>query len=436
MLRLIRASLRKQVIRIGLFIANTLGFWRYPSNRDKANDPADRLAELNWIYKSQNPLIRAEKGSGLENYFLEKQQIDRPFLPEGFQTDSIARLSAVGDLMRARGLGNSKGKLYKSTSDLIFHADVSFANLESTVIEIDENEVGTHVWVTCDEYDAFKGHNDRQYTVFSTANNHIIDGGVKGMNSVHGLLDTEGFNYVGTNSVPERQRQGLIIDSNGIRFGFVAATYGINHKVLPTDKGYLVNIIPFTRDKEETDLSLLNEQIEWCRSQGCDFVIASLHWGHEFEFFPRLYQVQLAHKIIEQGADALIGHHSHTIQPYEIYQTRRDPHRKAPIFYSLGNLVSWSTEAYRCLSLISRMCVVKGHIGGATKTLLAELDITPVQQIEYETDNKSFLQLHALGELVRTAPDESTRLVAGEAAPFADLVLGRHWRENCHIHHS
>lgn len=435
-IRSLRSAIRKLVIRVALLVADLTGVWRYPFHRDTYNTPNDRLAKLNWIYKSINPVIRAEKGSAIEAYFSRLRHPDGPLLPDGFQPERVACLSAVGDLMRAHGLEHSKGKLYTSVADRIFGADVSFANLESTVIEIDDNAEGLYVYVTRDEYEAFKGHLGRQYTLFSTANNHILDGGVQGVNSVHALLETGGFKYVGTNPTRERRRQGVVIDTNGMKLGFVAATYGVNHKRLPKDKDYLVNQIAFNRDKEKTDLSLFKDQIDWCRASGCDFVIASLHWGHEFEFFPRRYQLQIAHNLIELGADALIGHHSHTIQPYEIYQTRRDPHRKAPIFYSLGNLVSWAGAAYRCLSMVAQISIVKGFLGGEMKTLVASLDILPVLQVKHEAKGTAYLQLDALGDLVRSAQDKKVRKFTEEAVQYADLVLGEDWREQNYIHHS
>jgi len=147
-------------------------------------------------------------------------------------------------------------------------------------------------------------------------------------------------------------------------------------------------------------------------------------------------QLPIAHNLIELGADALIGHHSHTIQPYEIYQTRRDPDRRAPIFYSLGNLVSWAGAAYRCLSMVAQLGVVKGQIGGETKTLVSNIDILPVLQVEHEANGISYLQLDALGDLVRSVRDERIRKFTEQAVPYADLVLGEHWREDNYIHHS
>ncbi|KPK36457.1 MAG: hypothetical protein AMJ69_13335, partial [Gammaproteobacteria bacterium SG8_47] len=356
-------------------------------------------------------------------------QADQSLLPEGFRIEYGIGISAVGDLMRATGLGNSKEQFYAKVADSIFGSDISFANLESTVINIDDCEKGLHVNITADEFNALKGHQGRQYTVFSTANNHILDGGMKGIVDTHERLIAEGIHFVGTNRSREDQDKGLIIESSGVRIGFVAATYGVNDKPFPKGEDYLVNVVPFHDLKENTDLSLLDDQIAWCRSQNCDCVIVSLHWGLEFEFFPRTYQVDIAHQLAERGADALISHHTHNLQPYEIYQTQRDPDRKVPIFYGLGNLSSWSSAAYRSLSLITKFRIAKGRIDGVEKTLVKDVSMIPVLQMKYESETGPYLQLEVLGALMESGYDNGKQEYINDAARYADLILGKSWRD-------
>ena len=63
-----------------------------------------------------------------------------------------------------------------------------------------------------------------------------------------------------------------------------------------------------------------------------DYTIVHIHWGDDYVPKPTTEQVQIAHTLIDSGADAIIGHHPHVVQPVEIYNYR-------PIFYSLGNFV-------------------------------------------------------------------------------------------------
>jgi poly-gamma-glutamate synthesis protein (capsule biosynthesis protein) len=252
---------------------------------------------------------------------------------------------------------------------------------------------------------------------------------MEGFNTTHEQLKAEGFHYVGTNRTPEARKKGLILNSEGIKFGFVAATYSLNQQFFQEPmEDYLVNYVPFHRFKGKVDLSILEEQIAYCRSKDCDFIIISLHWGMEFEFYPRQDQVNIAHYLIECGADAIISHHTHNIQPYEFYQTRRDPHRKAPIFYGLGNLASLSSTPHRALSLSANFEVVKGHVNGDQKTLVARANVTPVLQVEYDFNETGYLRIEKLSDLIKSACSEGRSEYVNKSGQYADLILGKSWR--------
>ena len=410
-----------------------LGLWRYPSDRDPdqifSNDFQNIFDQMYRTYKMEKPITKPEKDSKLEEYFAEKRkQINQPLLPKGFQGETCVKISAVGDLMNAKNLENSNDKFYAKVAELIFNADISIANLESSLTNSKVENKGFIINANLEQFNVFKGHKDKHYTIFCTANNHILDRGIEGFNTTHDRLEAEGFFYVGTNRSPEDQKKGLIITSNGIKFGFVAATYGVNKNPFPKGKDYLVNLIPFHHCQEKVDISLLEEQISYCLNKNCDFIIVSLHWGLEFEFFPRKKQVNIAHHLIEYGADAIISHHTHNIQPYEIYQTRRDPYRKAPIFYGLGSLSSLWSNPYFSLSLIANFDVVKGFVNDVPKTLVSHVNGTPVLQMEYICKKKRYIQIEKLRDLIKSTNSEIRNEHIHKAGRCADLVLGKSWR--------
>jgi poly-gamma-glutamate capsule biosynthesis protein CapA/YwtB (metallophosphatase superfamily) len=415
-------------------LADIFGFWRRPKklDPDPANWPKGPLPPY-WFYKSKKHILLPERGSSLDTHFIIHQERTGPFLPEGFIEEKRARLASVGDLMNASGTENSVGKFYAHVSDLIFGADISIANLESTLTSGDvqkttftADETPT-INATPEQYKALKGHEGRQYTIFHTANNHILDCGMEGFDTTHDVIESDGFQWVGTNRKPEDHKKGRIISANGIKFGFVAATYGLNCRPFPEGKKWLVNYVPFHKQKGKVDLSLLEEQIEWCQSEGCDFIVASLHWGLEHELYPHSEQLYMAHALIESGADAILGHHTHNIQPYELYQTQRDPDRIASILYGQGNLASIMSSPFNALSLIINIEVVKGHHNGEEKTFIKDLAIIPVIQLEKKHGDKFYLQLHPLKDLL-DSEDEDLKSYIGEASRYADLALGKNWR--------
>jgi poly-gamma-glutamate capsule biosynthesis protein CapA/YwtB (metallophosphatase superfamily) len=425
---------RKTFYRVVFALADVFGFWDTPRPGDPENWGSIRQ-DMYWLYKSAKPVLKPGPGVDLTVFSAANTQLGGSLLPDGFQPEASATLSAVGDLMNSKGLENSQGRFYEGVSDLVFGADISVANLESTLTQGQAEGlkitpgVGPKINATEQQYLVLKGHEDRQYTILQTANNHVLDRGMEGFDTTHDRLEKDGILYVGANRSAEDQQKGLIVESNGIRFGFVAATYSVNHRPFPDDKDYLVNLIRFHKTGRPVDLTLLEEQIDYCTSQGCDFVVACLHWGFEWEFFPRQEQIEMAHHLVEYGADAIIGHHAHNIQPFEIYRTERDPQRLAPILYSLGNLSALVSAPFSVLSLVANMTVVKGQLNGAEKTLVERLTLTPVVQMEYDLEATPFLRLEILREaLAGAAEDEEREAYLEQAAGYADLVLGKSWR--------
>lgn len=63
-----------------------------------------------------------------------------------------------------------------------------------------------------------------------------------------------------------------------------------------------------------------------------DQVVVHMHWGYELATAPSAEQQIIAHNFVDAGADIIIGHHPHVIQPVERYQD-------SLIFYSLGNFI-------------------------------------------------------------------------------------------------
>ena len=70
-------------------------------------------------------------------------------------------------------------------------------------------------------------------------------------------------------------------------------------------------------------------------SAKADIICISLHWGYELFKYPSPKQIELAHQIIDAGANVIIGHHPHIVQGIEKY-------KQGVIFYSLGNFFFWN----------------------------------------------------------------------------------------------
>jgi poly-gamma-glutamate synthesis protein (capsule biosynthesis protein) len=95
-----------------------------------------------------------------------------------------------------------------------------------------------------------------------------------------------------------------------------------------------VNIL---RNDSDSDLTRAVKAVGDARKTA-DLVVVSLHWGDEYRTIPTPWQRKVAGVLIEAGAEIILGHHPHVLQPVESYASRDG--RRGLIAYSLGNFIS------------------------------------------------------------------------------------------------
>jgi poly-gamma-glutamate synthesis protein (capsule biosynthesis protein) len=236
-------------------------------------------------------------------------------------------------------------------------------------------------------------------------------------------LEDENIFEIGTNRRPEDFGKGRIFEKNGIKLGFASATFGLNGRELPANEFYRINVCKLNSKFLEPELDLIKQQIDDCKNQNCDFIIASLHWGFEFEFFPREKQIKIAHDLVEWGADAIIAHHPHVLQPVEHYSTYRDPHRIAVIAYSLGSLNLPFSAPHIALSGILNLTLSKGKVQGKSITYIEKSHITPVFSQSVELNGKRVMRLQKLMTNLSTDLKTEEKNYLKKIKQYADLVM-------------
>lgn len=152
------------------------------------------------------------------------------------------------------------------------------------------------------------------------ANNHMMDFGESGLKDTIELLDANEIQHCGAGVNIDKAFEPMIINVEEKKIGFLNFGWNVEETVYatkdnagcaPREKSYIIEKIKKLRD---------------C----VDYIVISLHWGFEYNRLPMPADIELAHNIIDAGADLIIGHHSHCIQPMEKYKGKY-------IFYSLGN---------------------------------------------------------------------------------------------------
>jgi hypothetical protein len=153
----------------------------------------------------------------------------------------------------------------------------------------------------------------------SQANNHIYDCGKSGVINTVKCLETLGIKFAGAGYAHEHL-EPVFFDIGGKRIGFTAYADRATNPCIPDNAGIHINYFD-----EET----VTEKIEEIKKE-CDTLILSIHWGRDYSSYPTKQQRETARRLIDAGADIIMGHHTHTLQPFETY-------KNGLIFYSLGS---------------------------------------------------------------------------------------------------
>ncbi len=162
-------------------------------------------------------------------------------------------------------------------------------------------------------------------------NNHILDAGVPGLIETMQHLRDAGISYTGAGMDLASSRDPMVFDLGGTRVGV------LNYQGVPSyDWSWATESVPGTAPLQA---EVMLEDVERLRSE-VDLLVVMPHWGNEYLATPEQGQVELAHAVMDAGADLIVGDHAHWPKGIEMY-------RGKPIFYGTGNFLfdqSWSEE--------------------------------------------------------------------------------------------
>jgi len=160
------------------------------------------------------------------------------------------------------------------------------------------------------------------FGALALANNHILDFGPAGLEATTALLDSLGIAHAGTGADRAAAHRPGVVSRGGRRIALLA----YNH-VFP-ETFWAGPDRPGTAHADDEGLA---REVAGA-ARGADLVVVSFHWGAEGMEVPKSYQQILARLAVDAGADLVVGHHPHVLQPLEWYRGRL-------IAYSLGNFI-------------------------------------------------------------------------------------------------
>lgn len=164
--------------------------------------------------------------------------------------------------------------------------------------------------------------NNIRLKVACLAQNHVYDHLEDGFSKTVDFLKANEIFFLGAGFSPDEAAKPIILKQDEISIGLLNYVTSDTNPNLPEDASVFLNM--FDLEKCKNDIMRLRTKV--------NHVVLLLHWGGRVEggLYPDWEQPIIARNLIDAGADLIIGHHSHTIQPFEVY-------KKKYIFYSLGN---------------------------------------------------------------------------------------------------
>lgn len=169
---------------------------------------------------------------------------------------------------------------------------------------------------------------DLGFDIVNIANNHMLDQGSGGLSDTLAFYDTLPYLMIGGYKNQADYDTVRVYEEQGVKIAMLSYTYGTNGLRLPASSEL---IVPYLDD------TVIERQVKAARELA-DLVFVSVHWGTENMTTPNEEQKHYASVMAAAGADVIIGHHPHMIQPIE-WIDNADGSRTLCI-YSLGNLVS------------------------------------------------------------------------------------------------
>jgi len=251
-------------------------------------------------------------------------------------------VNAVGDIMLAgkwaagikkRGFDST----FRATAGELAKGDINLANLESPIASSGKEFKGKRFRFRA-EPEVAPALAKAGFRVVTLANNHTMDFGGQALAETMKNLAANGIAWTGAGGNLSEARKMALYTVKGVKIAFLG--FSLTQPV----EFFAARTRPGTTPGLE---GIYTADIAKARA-AADYVIVTFHWGKEGSSTVQPYQRAAAHKAIEAGADAVIGHHPHVLQGVERY-------RNGIIFYSLGNFAFASIGNSAASSAIVRL---------------------------------------------------------------------------------
>ncbi|MBP5677717.1 MAG: CapA family protein [Bacteroidales bacterium] len=216
---------------------------------------------------------------------------------------------------------------FRYVKDYIKSADLAILNLE---VPLAGKPYSGYPQFSAPDALAEAAH-EAGFDLMTTANNHCMDRGRRGLERTQDALDSLEIPHIGTyrTRTERNAAQPLLLEVNGLKIALLTYTYGTNG--IPVQEPNVVSLI---------DTVEMARDLRVAQEYGADFVVTLIHWGIEYATKANREQEETARWLLTHGCDAVIGGHPHVVQNFTLDAIPDNDRSTEIVVYSLGNLVS------------------------------------------------------------------------------------------------
>jgi len=264
--------------------------------------------------------------------------VSPPLLADEPDSSNSFTLVLGGDVMVGRYMGkrlreHGAGDPFVDIAPLLQRGDLTVVNLESPVSDADPRVVtraknpprySVRFRVPTRYAPMMKGYG---VDVAVLANNHAEDCRMPGIADTTAALDAAGIAHVGASATKDPFAPRILSDKGHKVVVLAVSLFRNMGKPRPG-----VHLPVAHKPYSETKNWMPRRIRELRKEHPSALIVASVHWGGEWKDRPSGGQVRLGRWLVDAGANVVMGHHTHVLQPVEAY-------KDGLILYCLGNLV-------------------------------------------------------------------------------------------------
>lgn len=308
-------------------------------------------------------------------------QADTEVVTEEVFKPTSAKLVAVGDNLMHRSCTlsakNADGtydftKHFANMADIFKAADLAVISQDTVLGGIELGATSTETGIFNTAVELADGMADAGINVVLAANNHIMDEGSAGLNTMMSYFSTKypNITLLGVNNSREAKDAPVYVETNNIKIAMINYSYGSNQTADLDASPYLLN---------QYDEDWLSDILKQAREEA-DFIIAFPFWGEQNSMDYTQEQERQAQFLADNGVDLIIGSYPHVVEPVK-WITAENGDRTL-VYYSLGNFQSIQNTVENMLGGQANVTISKEEDGTHISDYSLDFVVTHYEQRE------------------------------------------------------